>query len=195
MAVKKTKEDKNIEYLETRYCYEKRQKIYVANEETNQIWDETDVPDFINAWNNGWALNEISDYLGADQWEITLLALDLIKNKKIKGNVHIFKPKRKLAEPMEIILADGRIRVVKEQKETWVCLKDIWKWIDKPDHSYRKVTEGWGPDKRAKYKLPTAGGPQSYIFINIQGLSDLYHHVEKNQIEKLNELKEALKNV
>jgi hypothetical protein len=190
---KRTKEDKNIEYLESRYMYESRRKLYLANEETNQAWDETDIPDFIEAWNNNWSLNEIAEFLGADQWEIHLLAVDLIQKGKIQGNVHIFKPKRRKVErSMELDMDGVKIRTVINNKQMWVCLKDVWKWIDKPDHSYRKVTECWGPDVRAKFQLDTGGGRQRFIFINMTGLSRLCQHVEKNQLELLERLKGAM---
>lgn len=193
MAKYNTPEDKNINYFETRYMYEERQKIYLANEETNMAWDETDIPDFIGAWNNNWSLNEIADYLGADQWEILLLAVDLIKQGKIQGNVHIFKPKKKRGtNPLDLKMGEAKIRAVIENKQIWVCIKDIWRWIGKPEHSYRKVTEGWGPDQRAKFQLDTPGGRQRYIFINMSGLSRLCQHVEKNQKEMLDQLKGAM---
>jgi hypothetical protein len=187
------KDEKNIKYLETRYMYESRQKVYLANEETNQAWDESDIPDFIKAWNNNWPLNEIAEYLGADQWEIHLLAVDLIKQGKIKGNVHIFKPKNKKGpKQMDINMGDFTIRTVRHDNELWLCVKDIWRWIGKPEHSYRKVTEGWGPDRRAKFKMETKGGSQRHIFINMSGLSQLFNHVEKNQSEQLEQLKEVM---
>jgi hypothetical protein len=190
-----TPEDKNINYFETRYMYEERQKIYLANEETNMAWDESDVPDFINAWKNNWSLNEIAEYLGADQWEILLLAVDLIKQGKIQGNVHIFKPKKKRGtKSVDLKMGEMTIRAVVEKNETWLCLKDIWKWIGKPEHSYRKVTENWGPDQRAKFQLDTPGGRQRYIFINMNGLSQLFQHVEKHQKEMLGDLKGAVEN-
>lgn len=190
---KRTKEDKNIEYLESRYMYESRQKIYLANEETNQAWDEADIPDFITAWKNNWSLNEIAEYLGADQYEILLLAVDLIQRGKIQGNVHIFKPKRRKVERwMELDMDGVMIRAVVNDKQMWVCLKDVWAWIKKPEHSYRKVTEAWGPDCRAKYHIATMGGRQRFIFINTQGLSRLCQHVEINQQKMLEQLKGAM---
>jgi hypothetical protein len=190
-----TPDDKNINYFETRYMYEQRQTLYVANEETNQIWDETDIPDFIKAWNNNWSMSEIAEYLGADQWEIHLLAVDLMKQGKIQGNIHIFKPKkRKGATPLDLFVGDQKIRAVIEKKEIWVCLKDVWKWIGKPEHSYRKVTETWGPDHRAKHQLETPGGRQRFIFISISGLSRLYSNVNKKQQKMLSDLKEVMEN-
>jgi hypothetical protein len=190
-----TPEDKNINYFETRYMYEERQKIYVANEETNQIWDETDIPDFINAWNNNWSMSEIAEYLGADQWEISLLAVDLMKQGKIKGNFHVFKPKRKTgAKPLDLFVGDKRIRAVNDHNQIWVCLKDVWRWIGKPEHSYRKTTETWGPEYRSKHQIETPGGRQRHIFINMMGLSRLCQHVENHQKEMLEELKGIIAN-
>lgn len=194
VARSKTQEDKNIEYLETRYMYEKRNKIYLANEETNQTWDETDIPDVIQAWNNNWSIVEIAEYLGSDKWEMLLLFIDLLKVGKIKGNVHVFKPKkRKVDKAVEIDMNGEKIRIVVKEKQMWVCLKDVWRWIRKPEHTYRKVTEAWGPDVRAKFKIDTIGGSQDFIFINIQGLSVLCKHLKIDQIKKIDELKGALK--
>jgi hypothetical protein len=191
----RTKEDKNIEYLETRYMYEERQKTYLANEETNQIWDETDIPDVIAAWKKNWSISEIAEYLGASRHEMELLMADLIHQGKIQGNIHIFKPKRKGKPPMEFRIfdvEDAKIRTFKVKKELWICLKDLWKWIGKPEHSYRKVTEGWGPDHRAKYQLDTNSGRQYFIFINMSGLSRLCQYVEENQREMIEEFKKVV---
>lgn len=186
---KKTQEDKTIAYIERRYCYERRQRLYIANEETNQVWDETDIPDFITAWNNNWSLSEIAEYLGADQHEIQLLAADLIRQGKIEGNVHIFKPKRKKEINMEsITINDYVIRANFTGSEFWVCLKDVWNWIKKPESTYRKVTETWGPEHRAKFTVHTDGGPQKCIFINLSGLHRLAENLDpwqKNQIVML----------
>jgi hypothetical protein len=118
-----------------------------------------------------------------------LLLLDLIHQGKIHGNVHIFKPKpkRKGTPPMKqtIKMDDVEIRVMITGSVMWLCLKDIWKWIGKPEHSYRKVTEGWGPDSRAKFQMETNSGRQHFIFINTQGLDKLFRHVDYNQIKML----------
>lgn len=192
MAKYNTPEDKNINYFETRYMYEQRQKLYLANEETNMTWDETDIPDVIKAWNNNWTIAEISEYLGADRKETELLMADLIHQGKIQGNIHIFKPKRKRGiRSVDLKMGDEKIRSVVEGKEIWLCLKDIWRWIGKPEHSYRKVTENWGPDFRAKFQLETAGGRQRYIFISMAGSSRLEQHIESHQRLMLYELRGA----
>jgi hypothetical protein len=187
-----TPEDKNINYLETRYLYEQRQEIYLANEETNQIWDETDIPDVIRAWNNNWGITDIAEYLGADRQEMELLLIDLIHQGKIKGNIHIFKPKRKRGiRSVDLQMGEEKIRSVVDGKEIWLCLKDVWRWIGKPEHSYRKVTENWGPELRAKFQLATGSGRQHHIFINMAGLSKLEQHIESYQRLMLYELKGA----
>ena len=189
-----TPEDKNINYLETRYQFEKRQKLYIANEETNQVFDETDIPDVISAWNNNWSTAEIADYLGLDRQEIELLIIDLIHQGKIAGNIHIFKNKRKGKSIVyEINVGETRIRTIQQDKHKWICLKDAWKHIGKPEHSYRKVVENWSPSLRAKFKLHTPGGPQNFIFLNYDGLSKLELHVEKNMLSEIYVLKELIK--
>lgn len=87
MSKEKSQDDKNIKYLESRYLYEKRRSIYIANEEVNQVWDESDIPDFVEMWNNKKTLKEISKYLGAEKEELQLLAIDLMKRGLIKGRV------------------------------------------------------------------------------------------------------------
>lgn len=179
MTKKRTEEDKTIQYLERRYCYEQRQSLYIANEETNQVWDETDIPDFIQAWNNNWSLSEIADYLGADHHEIQLLAADLIKQGKIEGNIHIFKPKRRKAHSVETISIGGSvIRATLSDNEYWVCLKDVWYWIGKKTDDYKTITDTWGPDQRAKYVVPTDNGPSKFIFVNAAGLDRLRDELE-----------------
>lgn len=193
MAKYNTPDDKNINYFQTRYMYEERQTLYVANEEVNQIWDESDIPDFIKAWNNNWSMSEIAEFLGADQWEIHLLAVDLMKQGKIEGNIHIFKPKKKRgADPVDLFVGEQKFRAVIDNKQIWVCMKDVWKWIGKPEHSYRKVMEGWGPDQRSKHKLDTPGGQQRFIFISLSGLSRIYSKVDKKQQNLLSQLKEVM---
>lgn len=181
----KDKDDRNIRYLETRYMYEQRRNIYFANETTNMLHDESDIPDFVRAWNNGWSLSEISEYLGLDDKEAQLLAIDLIHTGKIKGNFHIFKPK---AKGMDAIFLNTEIpvRYIRKDREIWVCLKDLWRHLKKPEHSFRKVVEGWGPDQRSNYKMQTNGGLQNHIFINTSGLSRLCRHLRKKELEIIN---------
>lgn len=195
MAKRKSADDKQIDYLETRYMYEERQSLYIANELTNQVYDETDIPDVIAAWNNNWSMTEISDYLGTDRQELELLLADLIHRGKIKGNIHIFKPKGKRQMKINVVgVGDygSVIRTAEFNKQTWLCLKDLWKWLEKPDHSYRKVVEGWGPGQRAKFKLDTQGGRQDFIFININSLSKLCPRPNEKTKNKLEQLKEGM---
>lgn len=80
-------EEKNINYLQRRYLYETRRALYVANEEVNQVWDASDITDFIAAWENGDSLEVMAEYFGAERWELILLAADLMNRGKIKGDV------------------------------------------------------------------------------------------------------------
>lgn len=189
MKNRRTTEDKTIDYLERRYCYERRQSLYIANEETNQVWDETDIPDFIKAWNNNWSLTEIAEYLGATMRECQLLAADLIDQGKIQGNIHIFKPKRRAAKPMETItVGDTLIRSTFSDREYWVCLQDVLNALRSPAERLQDLTETWGPDQRAKFVIPTDGGPQKFQFVNVEGLERLAQEMEpweRTQVERL----------
>jgi hypothetical protein len=173
--------------------YEQRQKLYVANEETNQIFDESDITDVIAGWDNNWTTTEIAEYIGADRKEIELLLLDLIHKGKIAGNIHVFKRRKGKPPLIEIDMGENKIRAIHHDKQTWICVKDFWRHIGKPEHSYRKVTENWGPGERSKFQLETPSGRQHFIFINIPGLDKLCNHVEKNMLSEINRLKELIK--
>lgn len=82
------KQEKNIDYLESRYLYEYRQKLYIANEEINQVFDETDIPEFIEFWEQGRTFEYMAEYFGYDKWEMYLLAIDLMRAGKIHGEIN-----------------------------------------------------------------------------------------------------------
>lgn len=194
MAKWNTPDDKHVNYLETRYMYENRQKIYIANETENMTWDETDVPDFITAWNNNWTMTEIAEYFGASTYETQLLAGDLIQRGKISGNIHIFKPKSKgRSFLLKVYQVDNEdIRIVTEKGKKWVCMKDLWRFLQRPEHSYRKTTEGWKPQERAKYKLETNSGRQNFIFISIHGMDKLFARLKDSEKEKFEKIRRII---
>lgn len=85
------REDKSIEYLESRYMYESRKSIYIANEEINQTWDRSDIPEFIEMWERGIPCHEIQEYFGMDEWEYKLFLIDLLQKKRIKGGLSVVR--------------------------------------------------------------------------------------------------------
>lgn len=191
MTRSKSQDDKNIKYLETRYMYERRGVLYVANEEINQIWDETDIPDFIAAWENGWTMPEIAEFLGSDEMELSLLAMDLIKQKKIEGSFQITRAEKKLPRSIKIKISGKPIRIIKG-KEPWICINDIWDIIDQPESL--EFLESLQPKERSNYIIDTAAGRQSFIFINMSGWSKLYNQTENKKRPILNKVKEGVNN-
>lgn len=62
-----------------------KERIYIAHEEVNFIWDMSDVREFRFMWRKGKSLEYISEYFERPEIDIFQLMTDQLENGKVKG--------------------------------------------------------------------------------------------------------------
>lgn len=77
-------ENRTVTSLEIAYLTERRKKTYIACEELNFLWCETEVNELIEMWKKGKSGQEIAEYFDREPDEVALLIFDLSRNRKIK---------------------------------------------------------------------------------------------------------------
>ncbi|MCP1359082.1 hypothetical protein [Aneurinibacillus migulanus] len=70
--------------MEHRHLTEQRNKIYIACEDLDFLWDEEQIPEVIAMWNMGIPIEHIANNFGREVDEAALLILDLCRQRKIK---------------------------------------------------------------------------------------------------------------
>lgn len=70
--------------LEKKYMTEKRQKVYIACETLDFIWDEKDVKVIERMWSSGVSIYDISRSFNRDPDEVVILIIDRARRGSIK---------------------------------------------------------------------------------------------------------------
>ncbi|PGD26788.1 helix-turn-helix domain containing protein [Bacillus pseudomycoides] len=79
------KEDYTIESQQRKYMKKASRNLYIALEEANLVFDESEVIQFKEMWKEGHNIIEIAKQLGRHQLEIAVLILDQADKNKIQS--------------------------------------------------------------------------------------------------------------
>ncbi|MFE4203866.1 hypothetical protein [Aneurinibacillus aneurinilyticus] len=69
--------------IERRHLTEQRNKVYIACEDLDFLWDEEQIPEVIAMWNMGIPIEYIANTFGCEVDEAALLIFDLCRQRKI----------------------------------------------------------------------------------------------------------------
>lgn len=79
------KEDYTIVSQQRKYMKKSSRNLYIALEEANLVFDESEVIQFKEMWKEGQSIVEIAKELGRHQLEIAVLILDQADKNKIQS--------------------------------------------------------------------------------------------------------------
>ncbi|HJV46616.1 MAG TPA: helix-turn-helix domain containing protein [Bacillota bacterium] len=77
-------ERKGILSIENSHLKKSRNKVYVALEELNFVWDEVEIDQVKKLWRQGTPIDEIAEVMDRDIDEIGILIIDQCRKNKIK---------------------------------------------------------------------------------------------------------------
>lgn len=70
--------------LELQYMNQTRQKVYIACETLDFIWDEKDIKQIDQLWRDGYSIWDIAEQFDRDPDELLILLIDRAKRGRIK---------------------------------------------------------------------------------------------------------------
>lgn len=74
---------------------ESRRNIYIACEDMNMVWCESEVVQFERMWNDGWDIEVIANALDRDPDEVIVLVIDRARNGHIRSRKIPYPQQRK----------------------------------------------------------------------------------------------------
>jgi hypothetical protein len=73
-----------ITMIENLHMTEKRQKVYIALEDLDFIWDIRQVRELDEMWRRGFSLQYMAEYFDRDPDEVALLLMDRLRRGRIR---------------------------------------------------------------------------------------------------------------
>jgi hypothetical protein len=73
-----------IRSIESYHMTEQRQKVYIALEELNFIWDFRQVRELDEMWRRGFSLQYMAEYFDRDPDEVAILLMDRLRRGRIR---------------------------------------------------------------------------------------------------------------
>jgi len=70
--------------IEMKYLKKQRQKVYIACENLDFVWDEREVHEIEHMWSKGLSIHDIARSFGRDPDEVAILIVDRARQGKIK---------------------------------------------------------------------------------------------------------------